>query len=77
MNKLTLAKRGQILSMLAKGSSMRSVFRIGDITINTGSGLLVGAGKLTLNIMILRYEILLSSAPRRMEAVDGAFGSVR
>ena len=45
MNKLSLAKRVQILSMLCEGSSMRSISRIVDVSINTVSGLLVDAGK--------------------------------
>ncbi|HQT65126.1 MAG TPA: IS1 family transposase [Acidocella sp.] len=45
MNKLPLAKRVQILPMLCDGSSMRSISRIADVSINTVSGLLVDAGK--------------------------------
>ena len=45
MNKLSTAKRVQILSMLCEGSSMRSISRIADVSINTVSGLLVDAGK--------------------------------
>ncbi len=45
MNKLPLAKRVQILSMLCEGSSMRSISRVADVSINTVSGLLVDAGK--------------------------------
>jgi IS1 family transposase len=45
MNKLSLAKRVQILSMLVEGSSMRSISRVADVSINTVSGLLVDAGK--------------------------------
>ncbi len=44
MNKLPLAKRIQILSMLCEGSSMRSVSRVCDVSINTVSKLLVDAG---------------------------------
>ncbi len=44
-NKLPVAKRVQILSMLCEGSSMRSISRIVDVSINTVSGLLVEAGK--------------------------------
>ena len=35
MNKLPLAKRVQILSMLVEGSSMRSIARVADVSINT------------------------------------------
>lgn len=45
MNKLPAAKRAQILSMLCEGSSMRSVSRIADVSINTVSKLLVDAGE--------------------------------
>ncbi|HEX9625480.1 MAG TPA: IS1 family transposase, partial [Acidiferrobacterales bacterium] len=44
MNKLPTAKRVQILSMLCEGSSMRSVARVADVSINTVSKLLVNAG---------------------------------
>lgn len=45
MNKLPLEKRVQILSMLCEGSSMRSISRVCDVSINTVSKLLVDAGK--------------------------------
>jgi IS1 family transposase len=45
MNKLPLAKRVQILSMLCEGSSMRSISRVVDVSINTVSKLLVEAGE--------------------------------
>jgi IS1 family transposase len=45
MNKLPVAKRVQILSMLCEGSSMRSVSRLCDASINTVSKLLVDAGR--------------------------------
>ena len=45
MNKLPLAKRIQILSMLCEGSSMRSVSRVTDVSINTVSKLMIEAGK--------------------------------
>ena len=44
MNKLPLAKRVQILSMLCEGSSMRSISRMADVSINTVAKLLVDAG---------------------------------
>lgn len=44
MNKLSLESRVQILSMLCEGSSMRSVARVADVSINTVSKLLVDAG---------------------------------
>ena len=45
MNKLPLQTRVQILSMLCEGSSMRSISRVCDVSINTVSKLLVDAGK--------------------------------
>jgi IS1 family transposase len=45
MNKLDVAKRAQILAMLCEGSSMRSVSRLCDVSINTVSKLLVDAGR--------------------------------
>lgn len=45
MNKLPLEKRVQILSMLVEGSSMRSISRVCDVSINTVSKLLVDAGE--------------------------------
>lgn len=45
MNKLPLAKRAQILSMLCEGMSMRSVSRVADVSINTVSKLLIDAGE--------------------------------
>jgi IS1 family transposase len=44
MNKLPLSKRVQILSMLCEGSSMRSISRVADVSINTVSKMLVDAG---------------------------------
>lgn len=45
MNKLSIAKRVQILSMLCEGSSMRSVSRVCDVSINTVTKLLVDMGR--------------------------------
>jgi IS1 family transposase len=45
MNKLPLPKRVQILAMLCEGSSMRSISRVADVSINTVSKLLVDAGR--------------------------------
>jgi transposase-like protein len=44
-NKLEVAKRAKILSMLCEGASMRSVSRLADVSINTVSKLLVDAGR--------------------------------
>jgi IS1 family transposase len=45
MNKLDNAKRSQILNMLVEGSSMRSISRVCDVSINTVAKLLADAGK--------------------------------
>jgi IS1 family transposase len=45
MNKLPVATRVQILSMLCEGSSMRSISRITGVSINTVSKLLEDAGE--------------------------------
>jgi IS1 family transposase len=44
MNKLTTSKRVQVLQMLCEGSSMRSISRVVDVSINTVTKLLVDAG---------------------------------
>jgi IS1 family transposase len=44
MNKLPLAKRIQILSMLVEGSSMRSISRVVGVSINTVTKILEDAG---------------------------------
>ena len=44
MNKLPHAKRVLILSMLCEGSSMRSITRVADVSINTVSKILADAG---------------------------------
>jgi IS1 family transposase len=45
MSKLLTAKRVQILSMLCEGSSMRSISRVCDVSINTVAKLLEDAGR--------------------------------
>jgi IS1 family transposase len=45
LNKLDIATRAQILSMLCEGASMRSVSRLADVSINTVSKLLEDAGR--------------------------------
>jgi len=45
MNQLPLKTRVDILSMLCEGTSMRSISRIADVSINTVTKLLVSAGK--------------------------------
>ena len=48
MNKLPFEIRRQILAMLCEGSSMRSISRVADVSINTVSKLLVQAGEACL-----------------------------
>jgi hypothetical protein len=50
MNKLPLKTRVQILTLLCEGSSMRSISRICDVSINTVSKLLVDAGKFCVDL---------------------------
>lgn len=50
MNKLSLVKRVQILSLLCEGSSMRSISRVAGVSINTVSKLLVDAGETCLDL---------------------------
>lgn len=45
MNKLPLETRVQILNMLVEGSSMRSISRVCDVSINTVTKLLLDAGR--------------------------------
>jgi IS1 family transposase len=45
MNKLPLKTRTQILALLCEGSSMRSISRLADVSINTVTKLLIDAGK--------------------------------
>jgi IS1 family transposase len=45
MNKLTRAKRSQILHLLVEGNSLRSTSRIADVSLNTATKLLIDAGK--------------------------------
>ena len=48
MNKLPTAKRVQILAMLCEGSSMRSISRVCDVSINTVAKILEDAGKVCM-----------------------------
>jgi IS1 family transposase len=45
MNKLPPEVRAQMLNMLCEGSSMRSVSRLADVSINTVAKLLIDAGR--------------------------------
>jgi IS1 family transposase len=44
MNKLDIATRAKIVHMLVEGSSLRSISRVADVSINTVTKLLVDAG---------------------------------
>lgn len=44
MNRLPVEKRTQILQMLCEGSSMRSISRVTDVSLNTVTKLLIDAG---------------------------------
>src|SRR5580704_13445230 len=44
MNKLPLETRARILNLLVEGSSLRSISRVCDVSINTVTKLLVDAG---------------------------------
>lgn len=50
MNKLPLAKRILILSMLVEGSSLRLISRVADVSINTVAKLLVDAGETAIDL---------------------------
>jgi IS1 family transposase len=50
MNTLPHAKRVQILAMLCEGSSMRSISRVADVSINTVTKLLIDAGEACLDL---------------------------
>ena len=45
MNKLSVTKRAQILTMLVEGMSLRAISRVTDTSINTISHLLIDAGE--------------------------------
>lgn len=64
MNKLPLANRVQILAMLCEGSSMRSISRVVDVSINTVTKLLVDAGETCL---ALHDELVRGVKPERVQ----------
>ena len=49
MNKLSIKARAQMLNMLCEGSSMLSVSRLADVSINTVAKLLIDAGTFCAN----------------------------
>lgn len=54
MNKLPLAKRAQVLTLLCEGVSMRSIERIVGCSINTVDKLLRDAGEAALAYYLIR-----------------------
>lgn len=66
MNKLPIEKRRLILNMLVEGSSMRSISRIADVSINTVSKLLVDAG----NACILIHDEMVREVPAKRVQCD-------
>lgn len=64
MNRLPIAKRVQILAMLCEGSSMRSISRVADVSINTVTKLLAEAGEACL---ILHDEYVRDVPSRRLQ----------
>ena len=65
MNKLPLAKRVLILNMLVEGSSLRSISRVADVSINTVTKLLENAGETCL---ALHDELVRGVAAKRVQA---------
>ena len=65
-NKLTTAKRVQILSMLVEGSSMRSISRVVDVSINTVTKLLEDAGR----ACIAHHEQAVRNVPAKRVQCD-------
>lgn len=66
MNRLPLEKRVQILAMLVEGSSMRSVSRVADVSINTVAKLLAEAGQACIAI----HNGLVQDVPSRRIQCD-------
>jgi IS1 family transposase len=61
MNKLPLAKRVQILAMLVEGSSLRSISRVVDVSINTVTKLLEDAGETCIRLHDERVKNVVAS----------------
>jgi IS1 family transposase len=64
MNKLPVAKRVQILSMLVEGSSLRSTSRVCGVSINTVTKLVVDAGMACANF---HDEMVRNVAAKRVQ----------
>jgi IS1 family transposase len=65
MNKLPVAKRVQILSLLVEGSSLRSISRVCGVSINTVTKLLVDAG---MACAAFHDEMVRNVAAKRVQA---------
>ena len=88
MNRLPLQRRAEILGMLAEGSSLRSASRLGDVSINTVTKLLVDVGaaceqyqdKVLRNLKCKRiqcdeiWSFIYAKAKNVPESMAGAFG---
>ena len=66
MNKLPAAKRAQILAMLCEGSSMRSISRVVDVSINTVAKALEDAG----NACVEAHDRLVRNVEAKRVQVD-------
>ena len=64
MNKIPTAKRVQILSMLCEGSSMRSISRVCDVSINTVAKMLADAGTVC---MAFHNEMVVGVKAKRVQ----------
>ena len=69
MNNLPVAKRVQILSMLCEGSSMRSISRVADVSINIDSTMMILQLPHSHGILLLSANQYIGGwlAPRRLE----------
>lgn len=65
MNRLPVAKRAAILTMLCEGTSMRAASRMAGVSINTVSKLLVDAGKLCA---VFHDEMVRNLTTQRVQA---------
>jgi IS1 family transposase len=64
MNKLPMSKRVQILSMLCEGSSMRSISRVVDVSINTVAKVLFDAGPVAME---MHHELVRGVKAKRIQ----------
>ena len=74
MNKLSSAKRVQVLSLLCEGTSMRAASRLADVSFNTVSKLLVDAG---LVCAAFHDETVRGVKSRRVQAMKFGRSSAR